>query len=260
MPTWITLVFLAGGLFAWDFAIGRREATAGRRPGMGRLAWRSTAWLLAGLAVAGPVLAWHGTNLSGAYLSSFLIEKAMAADAAFVFVLVFDSFAVPAALRPRALSWAVAGALATRMVIVVTGWALPLRLTAEFFGVFLVATGIAFASQRQHALDPERSLALRLLRRVLPVTDRYQGQRFLVRRGGVLMATPLLGAVVLLDTVDGFFMLPITLVFAITKSPLVVAASNLFALLGLRETSTCCSPGSSSTCRTCGWGSAWRSP
>lgn len=120
MPTWITLVFLAGGLFAWDFAIGRREATAGRRPGMGRLAWRSAAWLLAGLAVAGPVLAWHGTKLGGAYLSSFLIEKAMAADAAFVFVLVFDSFAVPAALRPRALSWAVAGALATRMVIVVT--------------------------------------------------------------------------------------------------------------------------------------------
>src|SRR6266516_688536 len=105
MPTWITLVVLAAGLFALDFAIGHREAAAGRPPGMGRLAWRSAAWLLAGLAFAGPVLAWHGTKLGGAYLSSFLIEKAMAADAAFVFVLVFDYFAIPAALRPRALAW-----------------------------------------------------------------------------------------------------------------------------------------------------------
>src|SRR6266516_8022823 len=233
MPTWITLVVLAAGLFALDFAIGHREAAAGRPPGMGRLAWRSAAWLLAGLAFAGPVLAWHGTKLGGAYLSSFLIEKAMAADAAFVFVLVFDYFAIPAALRPRALAWAVTGALAARMAIIVSGWALPLRLTAELFGGFLIATGIAFASQRQHELDPERSLALRLLRRLLPVSDHYQGQRFLLRRDGMLMATPLLAALVLLDTVDGFFMVPITLIFAITKSPLVVAASNLFALLGL---------------------------
>ena len=185
----------------------------------------------------------HGRQSGLEFLTGYLIELALSVDNIFVFILIFSYFRVPAAYQHRVLFWGIFGALVMRGMMIAAGWLLIERFhwIIYVFGAFLVFTGIRMAVQDDTEIEPEANPVLRLVRRLLPVTGTYEGQRFFVRArlgdGTVrLMATPLAVVLVMVETTDLVFAVDsIPAVFAITTDPFLVFTSNVFAILGLRS-------------------------
>ena len=200
----------------------------------------SAFWVTLALLFGVFVWAWAGTTTAGEYFAGYVIEKALSVDNVFVFALIFSYFAVPLRYQYRVLFWGVVGALVLRVVFILVGAELLERYDwmVYVFGVFLIYTGVRMAFHRDEEVHPERNPVLKLLRRLLPMTDGYRGQRFLVREGpgrGTLMATPLLAVLVMVETTDVIFAVDsIPAIFAITTDTFVVWTSNAFAILGLR--------------------------
>jgi tellurite resistance protein TerC len=171
------------------------------------------------------------------YLAGFVVEKALAVDNIFVFVVVFSTFAIPARHQHRVLFFGILGALVFRAVFIAMGALLmQYRAVAMLFGAFLVLTGLKMLWVGDSKPNPERNPAVRLLRRMLPVTDGLRGQRFLVREGGRLLATPLLLALAFVEVADIVFAVDsVPAIYALTAEPLIVFTSNIFAILGLRS-------------------------
>jgi tellurite resistance protein TerC len=154
-----------------------------------------------------------------------------------VFALIFSYFAVPVRYQYRVLFWGVVGALVLRAIFILLGAELLERYDwmVYVFGAFLIYTGVRMAFHSNEEVHPERNPVLKLLRRLLPMTSGYRGQRFLVREKGVLMATPLLAVLIAVETTDVIFAVDsIPAIFAITTDTFVVWTSNAFAILGLR--------------------------
>jgi tellurite resistance protein TerC len=175
------------------------------------------------------------------FLAGYLIEKALSVDNIFVFVLVFSYFRVPARYQHRVLFWGILGALLMRGAMIGAGAALIERFhwILYIFGAFLVFTGIRMAFQEEHDIEPESNPVVRLVRRFLPVTPVYHGQKFFVREaagsGMRWVATPLFVVLVFVETTDLVFALDsIPAIFAVTRDPFLVYTSNVFAILGLR--------------------------
>ena len=180
---------------------------------------------------------WGGTNAGEEYFAGYLIEKALSVENIFVFALVLGYFAVPAANQHRVLFFGVLGALVLRGAFIAGGKALleNFHWMIYVFGAFLVLTALRMATQEEISVDPGRNPLLRALRRVIPMTDQYHGQRFWVREGGRRLATPMLAVLVAVETTDVVFAVDsIPAIFAVTTDTFVVFTSNAFALLGLR--------------------------
>lgn len=185
-----------------------------------------------------PGSAYTSSEAALAFFTGYLIEKSLSVDNIFVFVLLFGTFAVPAAYQHRVLFWGVLGALVMRAALILVGAALikEFHWIIYIFGAFLVFTGIKMAQHRDEPMDPTRNPLVRLLRRVMPVTEGYEGERFFVRRAGVLMATPLFLVLLLVESTDLIFAVDsIPAIFAVTTDPFLVYTSNVFAILGLRS-------------------------
>lgn len=197
----------------------------------------SAVWVGLGLSF-GALLWWSwGPQVGGEYLAGYLIEKSLAVDNVFVFALIFSYFAVPRELQHRVLFYGVLGALVFRALFIAGGVVLIDRFgwVLYLFGAFLVFTGYRMFVHRNDELDPSRNPALRLFRRFVPTTDNYDGQRFVTRMDGRLVATPLLSVLVLVETTDIIFAVDsIPAIFAVTREPFLVFTSNAFAILGLR--------------------------
>jgi TerC family integral membrane protein len=231
---WATFVGLVISLLALDLFVFHRDA---HKVSFREAALSSAFWISLGLLFGGVIVWWQGPEAGGQYLAGFLLEKSLAVDNLFVFALIFASFGVPERYQHRVLFWGVLGALVFRAVFIAGGAALleTFHWMIYVFGAFLVVTGIRMARSRTSHAHPERNPALRLFRRLVPTTDSYQGQRLTVRRGGRLMATPLLAVLVLIETTDVVFALDsIPAIFAVTDDPFLVFTSNVFAILGLR--------------------------
>jgi tellurite resistance protein TerC len=173
-----------------------------------------------------------------AFLTGYLIEKSLSIDNIFVFVLLFTYFAVPAQYQHRVLFWGIIGALLMRGIMIALGAALikEFHWIIYLFGAFLIVTGIKMARHRDQELHPEKNPLVRLLRRLMPVTEGYAGQKFFIRKAGVLMATPLFLVLLLVETTDLIFAVDsIPAIFAVTQEPFIVYTSNVFAILGLRS-------------------------
>lgn len=170
------------------------------------------------------------------FLTGYVVEKSLSVDNVFIFVLVFGYFAVPAKYQHRVLFYGIIGALAFRAVFIAAGSALmQYHWVVVLFGAFLVITGIKMMFAPEKGVDPEKNLLVRLFRRLVPTTPVLHGQRFFVRLGGVLHATPLFVALLFLEATDVIFAVDsVPAIFALTKEPLVVFTSNIFAILGLR--------------------------
>jgi len=171
------------------------------------------------------------------FLTGYVIEKALSVDNIFVFVVLFDYFAVPDRFQHRVLFWGVLGAIVLRGTFVALGAALlsEFQWILYLFGAFLVFTGGRLIRQREMEVHPERNLVVRLGRRYLPVTEGYRGQRFLVAEGGRWLATPLLLVLLVMEGTDVIFAVDsIPAIFAVTRDPFLVFTSNIFAILGLR--------------------------
>jgi tellurite resistance protein TerC len=197
----------------------------------------SAFWVALALLFGILVWIWAGPTTAGEYYAGYIIEKALSVDNVFVFALIFAYFAVPVEYQYRVLFWGVLGALVLRVIFILIGAELleTYDWMVYLFGAFLVYTGIRMARHSNQEVHPERNPVLRLLRRVLPMTDGYRGQKLLVRERGKLMATPLLAVLIAVETTDVVFAVDsIPAIFAITTNTFVVWTSNAFAILGLR--------------------------
>ncbi len=193
------------------------------------------------LAMAFAGFLWYREGSAHAleFVTGYLIELSLSVDNLFVFILVFQYFAVPAALQPKVLKWGILGAMVMRGIMIAVGAVLITRFEwiIYVFGAILIVTGIRmFRAHEDERIEPARNPIVRLARRILPFADAYDGDRFFVRtaRGG-LMATPLLLVLLVVEWTDLVFAIDsIPAIFAITKDPFIVYTSNIFAILGLR--------------------------
>ena len=172
------------------------------------------------------------------FFTGYVIEKSLSVDNVFVFALLFSYFAVPAQYQHKVLFWGILGALIMRAVMI----ALGAKLITEFawiiyvFGVFLITTGIKMIVKRETEIHPENNPLVKLFKRFMPVTPEFQGEKFFIRKEGILMATPLFVVLLLVEFTDLIFAVDsIPAIFAVTKDPFIVYTSNVFAILGLRS-------------------------
>ena len=170
------------------------------------------------------------------YFAGYVIEQSLSVDNVFVFVVILRFFAVPAKYQHRVLFYGILGAVACRAIFIALG-ALLLQYAAVvwIFGGFLALTGVKLLLPHEEKKDLSRNPVLRAIRRVLPVTQDFHGERFLVRVQGVRHATPLLVALLVIEATDIVFAVDsVPAIYAVTREPLVVFTSNIFAILGLR--------------------------
>jgi tellurite resistance protein TerC len=244
-PTWLWVFFVASVLVALfvDFFVLRKQG-AHSVTVKEALNW-SIVWVLLSFAFNG--LFWwavkqeHGDAVATArsleFLTGYLIEKSLAVDNIFVFLMIFTYFAVPPEFQKRVLMIGIIGAIVLRTVMILVGsW-----LIAEFhwvlyvFGAFLVITGIKMWWAAGQEPDLESNPALKLLRRVMPVSKNFDGEKFFTIENGKKLATPLLLVIALVGLTDVIFAVDsIPAIFAITTDPFIVLTSNVFAILGLR--------------------------
>jgi len=189
---------------------------------------------------------WHfmGSQAGLEFLTGYLIEQALSVDNIFVFVLIFSYFSVPARFQHRVLFWGILGALILRGTMIATGSYLISRFhwIIYVFGAFLVFTGIRMALAKESGIEVDSNPVLKLVRRLLPISNRYHDQHFFVRepvgRPPVLrlVATPLFVVLCLVETTDLIFAVDsIPAIFAVTTDPFLVYTSNVCAILGLRS-------------------------
>jgi TerC family integral membrane protein len=235
---WVGFNVFVLALLAIDLFVFHKEAheVATREAATWTAVWVA----LAGLFGAG-VYAFTGREAGLEYFAGYLIEKALSVDNIFVFVLIFGFFRVPLRYQHRVLFWGILGALVMRGVMIGAGAYLiqQFHWVIYVFGAFLVFTGIRMARQREHDMHLESNVVIRAVRRLLPVTTTYHGQKFFVREdvGGTkrLAATPLFVVLALVETTDLIFAVDsIPAIFAVTQDPFIVYSSNVFAILGLR--------------------------
>lgn len=199
------------------------------------LIW-SGIWSAVGLAFTAVVWWLDSGQAAGDYLTGFLIEKTLSLDNLFVFAMIFLYFKVPATMQRRVIFWGIVGAIVLRGIFIFTGDQLLERFEwmIYVFGAFLIFTALRMLKEDDNDLDPEHTLPMRLLRRVVPVTSEYEGEKFFVRRDGVRYATPLVAAFVLVAAFDALFALDsIPAIFGITRDLFVVASANAMSLLGM---------------------------
>jgi len=170
------------------------------------------------------------------FMTGYVVEWSLSLDNMFVFVLVFRYFAIPPELQHRVLFYGILGALIFRAIFIALGAALlRFEWVIFLFGGFLVFTGVKLVFSSETEIDPEGNILVRALRKLLPVTQTLEGQRFVVRRQRKLFATPLLVTLVFVEATDILFAVDsVPAIFAITTEPLIVFTSNVFAILGLR--------------------------
>ncbi len=230
-PAFIGLIFF---LIALDLLFFHREA---HEVSMGEAFVWSIIWTVIGVGFAGVILVWHGSTAAGEYLAGYVIERSLSVDNIFVFALIFGYFSVPPAYQHRVLVWGIVGAVVFRIVFIAAGASLldAFHWMIYVFGGFLVFTGARMAISKEMEVHPESNPALRFLRRLIPITSDYQGTRFFVRQAGVLMATPLVAVLVVIETTDIIFAVDsIPAIFAVTDDAFIVFSSNAFAILGMR--------------------------
>jgi len=231
---WAGFTFFIVAMLVLDLGVFHRKAhVVGFREAV---TW-SVTWILLALAFNGWIYAAHGPQRGMEFLAGYVIEKALSVDNVFVFLVVFNTFAVPPRLQHRVLFWGVVGALAMRAGFIFAGTAAleAFHGVIYVFGAILLLTGIKLLVTGGREEHPERNPLFRLFQRLVPTRPDYDGARFFTRTGGKRVATPLLAVLVLIEITDLVFAVDsIPAVFAVTTDPFIVFTSNIFAMLGLR--------------------------
>lgn len=232
---WVAFAVMILGVLALDLGLlARRTQTLSVREA-GAL---SALWVLLSLLFGAGVWSLRGLQDGLAFFTAYLLEKSLSVDNMFVFLMIFESFVIPPRLQPKVLTWGILGALVLRAAFIAAGAALlhAFSWILYVFGGVIIWTGIRMLVARHAtAAAPALPPFLGILLGRIPAAERLETDRFLVRRGGALVATRLLGALIAVEIADLIFALDsIPAVFAITTDPFVVYTSNVFAILGLR--------------------------
>ncbi len=235
---WILFNVFALGVLVLDLLVFHRGGRVVRS--REALAW-SALWISLAAVFAGIVFFWQGRQVALEFVTGYVLELSLSVDNLFLFLVIFRYFAVPEQHQRSVLFWGILGALLMRGVFIVAGVGLIQRFHWILYvlGALLVYSGIRLGFAGEHKVDPAKNPVVRALRRLLPVTDGYQGGHFFVRgwKGNPgLYATPLLIVLAVIETTDLLFAVDsIPAVLAVTLNAFIVYTSNVFAILGLRS-------------------------
>jgi tellurite resistance protein TerC len=232
---WLGFTAFVIAMLALDLGVFHRKAhVVGIREA---LVW-STVWVTLALIFNVGVWKLFGADRGIEFLTGYLIEKSLSIDNVFVFVVIFSALGVPAMYQHRVLFWGILSALVMRAIMIFAGTALLAKFhwLIYLFGAFLVVTGIKLFLQRNQEANPSESRAIGLVKKLIPSTNAYDGERFFTIENGRRVATPLFMALVLVEVTDVIFAVDsIPAIFAVTSDPFIVFTSNVFAILGLRS-------------------------
>ena len=237
-PIWAWAIFvgLVVVLLFLDLFVLHRKA---KEIPLNEALWLSGFWIAISLAFGGFVWFVAGPDAGSRYLTAYLVEKSLSIDNVFVFAVIFSGLAVPEKYRYHVLFWGVIGALVFRLLFILAGTALlsAFGWLIYVFAAFLIFTGIRLlrSGGDDEGVDPRDNRTLKLLRRFLPFTEDYRGDEFFVRQDGKRYATPLLAALVVIETSDVIFAIDsVPAVLSITQTTYVAYSAMAFAVLGLR--------------------------
>jgi len=235
VPIWAWLAVLAVIvlMLAVDLFAHRRAHVIGVR----EAALWSGVWVAFGVGFGALVWQLFGAEFGQQYFAGYLIEKSLAVDNVFIWAIIFTYFGVPREYQHRVLFFGVLGALVFRGIFIAAGSAIIASAgwVLYLFSAFLLFTGYNMIRHRNEHLDPAKSRVLKVFRKRVPMTDDFHGQRFVVRKNGAVLATPLLAVLVLIEVTDIIFAVDsIPAIFAVTDEVFLVFTANAFAILGLR--------------------------
>ena len=235
---WILFNVFALGMLILDLRVFHRPGHVVKfREALG---W-SLMYVAMAAAFAAILYFWQGRQTSLEFVAGYVVELSLSVDNLFVFLVIFNYFAVPDELQHRALFWGIVGALILRGIFIGAGVELIQRFhwLLFVFGALLIYSGIRMCLSGEHQVDPSSNPVVKALRRWIPVTTDYRGGRFFVRNpqdNGRLYATPLLVVLLVIETTDVLFAVDsIPAVLAITLKAFIVYTSNVFAIMGLRS-------------------------
>ena len=197
----------------------------------------SLVWVACGLSFGIVMLLTFGGQAFGEYMSGYLIEKSLSVDNVFVWSMLFTTMAIPLKFQHRVLFWGIFGALALRAIFILVGSALIVKFwwILLVFGLFLVYSGVKIIGHRADEGHDGATRGLGLLRKVIPVTETFDGHKFFTKVNAKRAATPLLAALVVIEVTDVIFAVDsVPAILAVSQEPYLVFASNAFAILGLR--------------------------
>jgi len=231
---WVGFHVFVLGMLALDLGVfHRRPHEVKLKEALG---W-SAVWIALSLGFNVIVYFRSGPETALEFLTGYLIEKSLSADNLFVFLLLFSYFHVAGRYQHEVLFWGIIGALVMRGLFIAVGVTLIHRFEwiLYVFGAVLLYSGVRMAFEKERKIRPEKNPVLKLFRRLMPVTERYEGGRFFVKQDGRRFATPLLIVLLMIETTDLIFAVDsIPAVLAITRDPFIVYTSNVMAILGLR--------------------------
>ncbi|HVM52294.1 MAG TPA: TerC family protein [Acidimicrobiales bacterium] len=236
VPLWVWAAFVAlvAGLLIADLLLVHRTAHVITLKEAGI---ESAVWVTIGLSFTLVMLAWQGGAASGEYLAGYLIEKSLSVDNVFVWAVIFSYFGVPRQFQFRVLFWGIFGALVLRAIFIFAGVALieSFEWILYFFGGLLLYSAWKIARHQEAEVHPDSNPVLKLVRRFVPSTNEYDGQKLFTIKNGKRLATPLFAVLIMIETTDVVFAVDsIPAILAVSREPFIVFSSNAFAILGLR--------------------------
>ena len=235
-PPWLWIAFIIGilVLLLIDLSLfGRGDHKVQTKTAL----IESSIWVAISLGFTAWFTAAFGTELGIEFLTGYLVEKSLSVDNLFVILLIFSSFKIPNAYQHHMLFYRVLGAIILRAVFILLGAHLlnSFHWVLYIFGLILVITAIKFLRETDEKIDATESWSVKLLKSIVPTTDKFNGSHFFVKENGIRKATPLFLALVVIEVTDLVFAVDsIPAVFAVTQDAFVAFASNILAILGLR--------------------------
>ena len=236
---WAAFVGLVVTLILLDMLVFHRDA---HEVTIKAAAIESAVWITLGLSFTFVIWSWHGGTAAGQYLSGYLIEESLSIDNVFVWAVILTFFQVPQMYRFRVLFWGIFGALVLRAIFIFAGVALVERFEEALyvFGAFLIYTAWKISRHDEAEVHPDQNLALRLVRRIVPSTNQYDGQKMFTKENGKRVATPLFAVLIMVESTDVLFAVDsIPAIFAVSQEQFIIFTSNAFAILGLRALYFC---------------------
>lgn len=233
MSMWIVFALLLTVMLVVDLGLNRKSHAISFKEA---LCW-SAVWI--GLALTFNAGIWYtmGSGKALEFFTGYVIEKALSVDNLFVFIMIFSYFGIADRHQARILKWGIIGALVMRAIFIFVGIELVVRFSwlLPLFGILLLATAWKMAFGGEGNVDPTRNPMVRLCGKIVPVTKQIRGDWFVKRKGGMIIASPLLLALVMVESSDVVFAVDsIPAIFAVTLDPFIVFTSNIFAIMGLR--------------------------
>ncbi|KAF0219171.1 MAG: tellurite resistance protein [Geobacteraceae bacterium] len=232
---WLGFSVVIAVMFVLDLGVFNRKSHA--------ISFREAlAWTLVWVSLALAFNVWiyfsMGPTKALEFFTGYLIEESLSVDNLFVFIMIFSYFHISKAHQPKILKWGIIGALVMRAVFILVGIELIERFhwMIYVFGGILIITGFKMAFGGEEKIEPEKNLLVRVVRRFVPITKRVRDDRFFIKKGGILAATPLFLTLLVVESSDVIFAVDsIPAVLAVTRDPFIVYTSNVFAIMGLRS-------------------------